>query len=52
MYIFYSWMIDVRKYSFAEVPAAMAASLVLALLCLKLNDEPLRRRLSGKGKRL
>ncbi len=52
MYLFYSWMIEVRRYSFAEVPvaavAAMAVSLAIAVVCLKFYDEPLRKWLSGK----
>ncbi len=51
MYLFYSWLIRTEKYSLGETwPVAfgvMAASLILAFLCLKLYDEPVRRRLSA-----
>ncbi len=55
MYLFYSWLIKTGKYSFNETwllsLGAMALSLVLAFLCLKLYDEPVRRRLSRLGRR-
>lgn len=55
MYLFYSWLIKTGKYSFSETwPVAigvMAVCIVLAFLCLKLYDEPVRRRLSRLGKR-
>lgn len=52
MYLFYAWLIDNKYYTFVEVwPVALAVyvgSIVLAYLCLKLYDEPLRRWLSQK----
>ncbi len=55
MYLFYSRLIKTEKYSLSETwPVAlgvMAVCLVLAFLCLKLYDEPVRGRLSGMRKR-
>ena len=47
MYIFYAWLIDKRYYSLhASWPIALlvvVSSIVLAILCLKLYDIPVRR---------
>lgn len=55
MYLFYSWLIKTGKYSLSETwPVALGAivtSLVIAFLCLKLYDEPVRKWLSRLGKR-
>lgn len=52
MYLFYSWLIKTEKYSFSETWIAasgtMAACLILAFLCLKLYDEPIRKKLSHR----
>lgn len=52
MYLFYSWLIEHEHYTFGEVwPTALtvyAGSILLAWLCLKLYDEPVRRWLSKK----
>lgn len=52
MYIFYAWLIEKKHYTFNECPDTVlfvvAASILLALLCLKLYDEPVRRWLSRK----
>ena len=52
MYLFYSWLIEHEYYTFGEVwPTALtvyAGSILLAWLCLKLYDEPVRRWLSKK----
>ena len=52
MYLFYSWLIEHKHYTFGEVwPTALtvdAGSILLAWLCLKLYDEPVRRWLSKK----
>ena len=52
MYLFYAWLIKEQHYTFLEVwPVALAVyatSLLLAYLCLKLYDEPLRRWLSRR----
>ena len=52
MYLFYSWLIAHKYYTFGEVwPMALtvyAGSILLAWLCLKLYDEPVRRWLSKK----
>ena len=54
MYIFYAWLIDKGYYSlYASWPMALlvvASSIVLAILCLKLYDEPVRRWLASKCK--
>ena len=53
MYLFYAWLIDNELYTFAEIrPMAIAVyggSIILAYLCLKLYDEPIRKWL---GKRI
>jgi len=52
MYLFYAWLIDNELYTFAEIwPMAIvvyAGSIVLAYLCLKLYDEPVRKWLGKK----
>ena len=52
MYIFYAWLIEKKHYTLNECPDTVlfvvAASILLALLCLKLYDEPVRRWLSRK----
>lgn len=52
MYIFYAWLIEEECYTLSEclweAIAVVAASIVLALLCLKLYDEPIRRWLAKK----
>lgn len=52
MYIFYAWLIKNRHYSLHSclgmAIAVVVASILIALLCLKLYDEPLRRRLVKK----
>ena len=52
MYLFYAWLIDNELYTFAEIwPMAIAVyagSIILAYLCLKLYDEPVRRWLGKK----
>ena len=50
MYLFYAWLIDNKLYMLSEtwpiVILVMATSIVLAYACLKLYDEPIRRKLS------
>lgn len=52
MYLFYSWLIKNQYYTFGEIwPMAIvvyAGSILLAYLCLKGYDEPVRRWLSKK----
>jgi peptidoglycan/LPS O-acetylase OafA/YrhL len=52
MYIFYAWLIEKKVYSLNEClgvsTLVVVSSIVLALLCLKLYDEPVRRWLTGK----
>lgn len=52
MYVFYLWLMKTEQYSFAETwQAALlvcVASVVLAWLCLRFYDIPVRRWLSGK----
>ena len=51
MYIFYAWLIENNIYNIEECPGAativVASSIILAHLCLKLYDEPIRRRLAS-----
>ena len=57
MYIFYAWLIEKKYYTLQEcfgmVLIVVLSSVLLALLCLKLYDEPVRRwlskKVSGKG---
>ena len=52
MYIFYAWLIEKKVYTLNECLGVAAlvvvSSIVLALLCLKLYDEPVRRWLTRK----
>ena len=52
MYLFYSWMIKNQVYTFTETwiesVSAMALSVILAYLCLKWYDLPVRKALSKK----
>lgn len=52
MYLFYAWLIDNQLYTFAEIwPMAIVVyfgSIILAYLCLKLYDEPVRKWLSRR----
>ena len=52
MYLFYAWLIDNQHYTFAEVwPQALGVfvgNVLLAYLCLKLSDEPVRRWLARR----
>ena len=52
MYLFYSWLIDNKHYSFGEIwPMALvvyAGSVLLAYAALKLYDEPIRKRLTKR----
>ena len=54
MYIFYAWLIEKKYYTLQECWGVAALvvilSIVLALLCLKLYDEPVRRWLAKRGK--
>ena len=53
MYVFYAWLIEKKYYTLQEccgvVVLVVVSSILLALLCLKLYDEPVRRWL---GKRI
>ena len=50
MYLFYSWLIKNQYYTLGEtwpmVILVMAVNIVLAYACLKLYDEPIRRKLT------
>ncbi len=52
MYYFYDWMADTKRTTFAdtmpETIAVVVGSILLAVLCLKLFDEPVRKWLSKK----
>ena len=52
MYLFYAWLINNKLYTLSEtwpvVILVMTSSIVLAYACLKLYDEPIRRKLSLK----
>ena len=52
MYIFYAWLIDNEIYSlsqcFGVATLVVLSSILLAILCLKLYDEPVRRWFSKK----
>lgn len=52
MYIFYAWLIEKKYYnlhdSWETVLLVVSSSILLAFLCLKLYDEPVRRWLSRK----
>ena len=53
MYLFYSWLIDNKLYTLGEtwqiVMLVMATNIALAYACLKLYDEPIRKRLKANG---
>ena len=55
MYLFYSWLIENKYYTFGEVwPVAAVVyfgSILLAYVCLKCYDEPVRKWLSRKLQR-
>ena len=52
MYLFYSWLIKNKLYTLGEtwhmVLLVMATSIVLAYACLKLYDEPIRKKLGAR----
>ena len=52
MYLFYSWLIKNELYTLGEtwhmVLLVMATSIVLAYACLKLYDEPIRKKLGAR----
>ena len=52
MYLFYAWLIENNVYTLQEcwgmALLVVASSILLALLCLKLYDEPVRRWLARK----
>ncbi|MBQ8722696.1 MAG: acyltransferase [Opitutales bacterium] len=52
MYIFYAWLIEKRLYTWSETwleaSLVLGASVVLAYLCLKFYDEPIRKSLAEK----
>ncbi|MBQ2126527.1 MAG: acyltransferase [Bacteroidaceae bacterium] len=52
MYVFYAWLIEKKYYTLQECLGVallvVLLSIVLALLCLKLYDEPVRRWLTRK----
>ena len=52
MYVFYAWLIEKQYYTlqdcWAVATLVVASSILLAYLCLKLYDEPVRRWLSRK----
>ena len=52
MYVFYAWLIEKQYYTlqdcWAVAALVVASSILLAYLCLKLYDEPVRRWLSRK----
>ena len=52
MYIFYSWLIEKKYYTLQECWGAavlvVAVSILLAFLCLKLYDEPVRKWLAKR----
>ena len=55
MYIFYAWLIDKQYYTLQDclcvVILVITASILLAFLCLKFYDEPVRRWLTKKMNR-
>ena len=52
MYVFYAWLIEKQVYTLGDCLGTallvVAASIILAFICLKLYDEPVRRWLSKK----
>ena len=55
MYVFYAWLIEKKYYTLQEclgvAVLVVASSIMLALICLKLYDEPVRRWLSRRVSR-
>ena len=53
MYLFYQWLIDNKLYTFSETwPVALSAiisSVILAYICLRFYDTPIRKYLSNKS---
>lgn len=53
MYLFYSWLITHKVYTFSETwpesLGAMVLSIVIAVLCLRYFDKPVRRKLAKKA---
>ena len=54
MYIFYAWLIEKKYYTLQDcwevALIVVVSSILLAFICLKLYDEPVRRWLAGKFK--
>lgn len=54
MYLFYAWLIKTEQYTLAETwPVAIGVcvwAIIFAVLCLKLYDEPVRKRLRNNKK--
>ena len=54
MYIFYAWLIEKKYYTLQDcwevASLVVVSSILLAFICLKLYDEPVRRWLAGKFK--
>lgn len=54
MYAFYMWMIKTKQYTFAETwhvaVVVVIASIILAWLCLRFYDIPIRKWLTSKTK--
>lgn len=52
MYLFYAWLIENKLYTFGETwvisTLVVVACIVTAYVCLKLYDEPIRKRVSRK----
>jgi peptidoglycan/LPS O-acetylase OafA/YrhL len=52
MYLFYAWLIEKKIYTLQDCLGTallvVASSIMLAFLCLKLYDEPVRRWLGKK----
>ena len=52
MYLFYSWLIKTERYSFAETwqvaLCVYAWNILVAVICLKLYDEPVRKWLAAR----
>ena len=52
MYLFYSWLIKTERYSFAETwqvaLCVYAWNILVAVICLKLYDEPVRKWLEAR----
>jgi peptidoglycan/LPS O-acetylase OafA/YrhL len=54
MYIFYAWLIEKKYYTLQDcwevASLVVVSSILLAFICLKLYDEPVRRWLTRKFK--